>query len=76
MYRIGSHHGKDTPDRALRSIVEMIREYAEDYNRRFELFSESPNRAHHRPYVQRILKCKSNWEVLEVSEVKYGNLQL
>jgi len=66
----------DTPDKALTSIVEMIREYAEEYNQRFERFSESPNRAHHKPYVQRILNCENDWEVLEVTEVKYSSLQL
>jgi hypothetical protein len=66
----------DTPDKALKAIVEMIREYAEDYEERFELFSTSSNRTHHQPYIQRILECKNDWEVLEISEVKYGSLHL
>ncbi len=43
----------DTPAEALQAMVEMIREYAEDYRAREELFAASPNRAHHKPYVRR-----------------------
>ena len=66
----------DTPDKVLKAMVEMIQEYAMDYTNRFETFSESPNRAHHQPYVQRISECKTDWEVLEFSEVKYGSFHL
>jgi hypothetical protein len=66
----------DTPEMALKSLIEMIREYVEDYQERWELFSESPNRAHHQPYVERLLRCKSDWEILEISAIKYGYLQL
>ena len=66
----------DTPEKVLQSLVEIVREYVEDYQERWGLFSQSPNRAHHQPYVERLLKCKSDWEILEISDIKYGSLQL
>jgi len=39
----------DTPDEALKAIVEMIKEYTQDYESRKDLFSNSPNRYHHLP---------------------------
>lgn len=53
----------DTPQEALQAIVEMMREYAEDYRERENLFLASPNRAHHKPYIDRILACRDEWAV-------------
>ncbi|MEW6103707.1 MAG: NrfD/PsrC family molybdoenzyme membrane anchor subunit [bacterium] len=66
----------DTPNDTLRAMVEMIKEYAEDYEAQKGLFSKSPNRYHHLPYIERINRCKSDWEVLEQIEVRYGHIHL
>ncbi|MBI4330501.1 MAG: hypothetical protein HY673_04400 [Chloroflexi bacterium] len=54
----------DTAEAALKAMVEMIREYAADFLERQELFLRSPNRAHHKPYVDRIAGCKEDWEIM------------
>lgn len=66
----------DTREGALKAMVEMIREYAADFLERQELFAKSPNRAHHKPYVDRIAACKEEWEIMELIGVRYGHLQL
>jgi hypothetical protein len=66
----------DTSDEALKAIVEMIKEYAQDYKYRKDLFSNSPNRYHHLPYIERINNCKNDWEMLEQIEVRYGHIHL
>ncbi|MEW6095803.1 MAG: hypothetical protein AB1567_04660 [bacterium] len=64
----------DTSQGALQAIVEMIKEYTQDYMARIDIFSKSPNRYHHLPYIERIAKCKDEWEILEQIEVKYGHI--
>lgn len=66
----------NTPEEAFNSILEIIREYAEDYLKRKSLFLKSPNRFHHYPYVLQIAKCKNEWELRELVEIRYGSLQL
>ncbi|MBI4333969.1 MAG: hypothetical protein HY673_22125 [Chloroflexi bacterium] len=66
----------DTKEQALEAMVEMIREYAQDYAAREETYAGSPNRAHHKPYVSRIISCKEDWELMELIGVRYGHLQL
>jgi predicted RNase H-like HicB family nuclease len=66
----------DTREEVLDGIVEMIEEYAEDYHSRIKEFSKSPNRAHHKPYVEMIIACKTKWDLLELISVKRGHLQL
>ncbi len=66
----------DTPQEALHAMVEMIREYAEDYRARESLFLASPNRAHHKPYIDRIVACRDEWELWELIEIRHGRLQL
>jgi len=56
----------DTPEEALADLLSMMQEYAADYQRRRELFARSPNRAHHRPYVEAILRCRDEWELREL----------
>lgn len=66
----------DTPEGAFKAIVEMVKEYAEDYKKREEIFTKSPNRAHHKPYIDRILECKDEWSLYELIAVKYGHIHL
>jgi len=46
----------DTPQDALVDLLEIIKEYALDYSARLSLFLKSPNRVHHRPYIEPILQ--------------------
>ena len=64
----------DDREDALMAIVEMIKEYAEDYKGREDIYLRSPNRAHHKPYVDRVMACQDEWEVMELIEVHYGRL--
>lgn len=66
----------DTPEAALTAVLEMIKEYAEDYRNREEIFIKSPNRTHHKPYVDRLLECKNRWELYELVSVKYGHIHI
>jgi predicted RNase H-like HicB family nuclease len=64
----------DDREDALMAIVEMIKEYAEDYKEREDIYLQSPNRAHHKPYVDRVMACQDEWEIMELLEVHYGRL--
>lgn len=66
----------DTKEEALKAMVELIREYAEDYKSREEIYLKSPNRAHHKPYVDKIVACRDEWELMELIGVRYGHLYL
>lgn len=66
----------DTAEQALDSILEMIKEYSEDYRDREEIFIKSLNRFHHKPYVDKILECKDKWELYELITVKYGHIYI
>ena len=41
----------NTPEEALDDLIDMAMDYAEQYMEEFELFSKSPNRAAHKPYI-------------------------
>ena len=66
----------DTKEDALKAIVEMIKEYAEDYKAQLNVYLRSPNRAHHKPYIDRIMACKDEWEFMELIGVRYGHLHV
>lgn len=66
----------DSKEQALEAMVEMIREYAEDYTTREDIYLRSPNRAHHKPYIDRIMACHSEWEVMELIETRHGHLHV
>jgi len=66
----------DTTEAALKALVEMIGEYAEDYKAREQLFAHSPNRAHHKPYVDEVLRCNTEQGLLERLVIRYGSIQL
>jgi len=60
----------DTKEDALKAIVEMIMEYAEDYKSQEDMYLRSPNRSHHKPYVDAVIACHNEWEVMELLEVR------
>jgi predicted RNase H-like HicB family nuclease len=65
-----------TPEAAVKELLELLREYAEDYKTDLETFARSPNRAHHLPYIERIVMCRSEWERRQLVAVKYGDVHL
>ncbi len=66
----------DSREEALKALVEMMMEYAEDYKDREEIYLRSPNRAHHKPYIDKIASCKDEWEVMEHIGIRYGHFLL
>lgn len=66
----------DTREDALQAMVELMGEYARDYKSREEIYLRSPNRAHHKPYVDRIIGCRDEWEIMELVGVRYGHLHV
>jgi hypothetical protein len=61
---------------SLQDLIEAIRNYAEEYLADWELYSQSPNRAHHWPYLQAVLKTKDDWQLKRLLDVRYGILQV
>lgn len=52
-----------TPDEALEDMLEAMQDYAGEYLEDLELYENSPNRAHHLPYIQAIAACKDVWDI-------------
>lgn len=53
----------DTKDEAIDDLAEQMVEYAQEYYQEFSLYSQSPNRADHFPYILLILTQDSIDEV-------------
>ncbi|MBF0464903.1 MAG: hypothetical protein HQK88_07150 [Nitrospirae bacterium] len=62
----------DTPEEAAEDIFEAMKDYANEYIEDLELYSVSPNRAHHLPYVKTIYSCNTDWELKMMTEINYG----
>jgi len=62
----------NTPEEAIEDMIEAMKDYAEEYMEDFELYSRSPNRAHHLPYIKAISSCKTDWELRMLIEIKHG----
>jgi len=62
----------DTPEEAVEDMIEAIKDYANEYMTSFQLYSNSPNRAHHLPYIEAIKNCKNDWELKMLIEIKHG----
>jgi len=62
----------DTYEETIRDMVEAIKEYADEYVAEHGLYSKSPNRAHHLPYIEAIRLCKTDWELRMLIEIKHG----
>lgn len=60
----------------LQDMVEAIRDYAREYKRYFRDYYRSPNRSHHWPYIQAILKTRSDWEIRKLLDVRYGDIHI
>ncbi|MEK7764652.1 MAG: hypothetical protein AAB368_00305 [bacterium] len=66
----------DDEQASIQAMTEMIREYADDYRAGRREFSTSPNRAHHRPYVDRVLACRGEWDLRELIEARCGRIHI
>lgn len=62
----------DTYEEAIDDMVEAIRDYASEYMNEFDTYSKSPNRAHHLPYIEAVISCKTDWELRMLIEIKHG----
>jgi predicted RNase H-like HicB family nuclease len=62
----------DTYEETIEDIIEAIKDYSEEYMAEFDLYSKSPNRAHHLPYIDAIRHCKTDWELRMLIEIKHG----
>ena len=66
----------NTAEESLDALLEMMSEYAHDYKKDLKRYYASPNRAHHKPYIEKILSCKNEWELKELIEIRHGHLHL
>lgn len=66
----------DTPENAIDDIIEAMKDYAKEYMQEFELYSKSPNRSHHLPYIKAIFSCQTDWELRMLIEIKHGLVYL
>lgn len=62
----------ETPEAAISDLASDLRQYAEDYYERIQLFLNSPNRRHHFPWVLRVLLCEQPDEVARLLEVSHA----
>ena len=61
---------------ALADFIAALREYANEYDKNLSLYRRSPNRGHHYPYVQAILKTKDDWQLRKLLNIRYGDIHL
>ncbi|MEW6607479.1 MAG: hypothetical protein AB1414_08505 [bacterium] len=47
-----------TSQSAIEDMIEEIVEYCDEYMREIEIYTRSPNRFHHLPYVKTVASCK------------------
>ena len=61
-----------TPEEAFEDMVEAMKDYANEYLNEYELYSRSPNRAQHLPYVKAVGSCKNHWDIKMLIEGQHG----
>ncbi len=66
----------DTPEEAVKEMISEIKEYADEYIEFYQEYSVSPNRAEHAPLVKKIISCESDWALMTMIEIKYGDVHL
>lgn len=62
----------DNYEETIDDLVEAIKGYADEYMADYDLYSKSPNRAHHLPYIEAVKSCKTDWELRMLIEIKHG----
>lgn len=65
-----------TPDEALEDMLESMQDYAEEYLEDLEIYENSPNRAHHLPYILAIAECNDAWDIRMLIEIHHGRVQV
>ena len=63
-------------EEAIADLLEAIRDYADEYLQDLEIYSQSPNRAHHLPYVKAVASCQTDWDLRALIEIKHGYIHL
>ncbi len=58
---------------AIEDLIESVGDYADENTNELELYPQSPNRAHHRPYVKAVKVCKTDWDIRLLMEIKNSN---
>lgn len=59
----------DTTEKAIEELIQDIKNYAQDYIQRPQLFLNAPNRRSHFPYILRVLLCDNDDEIKSLLEV-------
>ncbi len=62
----------DTYEETVDDMIDAIKDYADEYMTDYDLYTKSPNRAHHLPYVEAVSTCKTDWELRMLVEIKHG----
>jgi predicted RNase H-like HicB family nuclease len=66
----------DTLENAFEDLIEAIKDYADEYINELDLYSTSPNRAHHLPYIEAVKACKTDWDIRMLIEIKHGSIHV
>lgn len=66
----------ESEEATLNDILEAMQDYAQEYLAELSLYLNSPNRAHHYPYIRAIAACKNKWELKSIIEIRYGYLYI
>ena len=64
----------DSEEATLNDLLEAMQDYAREYLGELSLYRNSPNRAHHYPYIRAIAACENRWELKSMIEIRYGYL--
>jgi predicted RNase H-like HicB family nuclease len=54
----------ETKEEAIDNLLDAMKEYAEDYLERLDLFAKSPNRNSHLPFILLIASCISKEDIM------------
>jgi len=65
-----------TPEDAMEDMLDAMQDYAAEYLDELELYRNSPNRAHHVPYVRLIAECEDRWDLRMLIEIVHGRVHL
>ena len=60
----------NTLEEAIKTLIDDLKFYAQDYIQRSQLFLHAPNRRSHFPYVLRILLCNNDEEIRSLLELE------
>ena len=63
-----------TPEDAMNDMLEAMQDYADEYLNELTLYHQSPNRAHHLPYVRLIAECEDSWDLRMLIEILHGRI--